>query len=184
MSRIFYSKPSYSPVSPQPHSRHHLIIADASGAARAAKLQAACAGPNTVLLIAPADARLPEAELREPRELADRLSALIAQLPAGTSCYLFGRESFIWPAAIRLQDLGTARSQIHVERCGPMVRDVLCIHCKTRMHDVTDTLVCCDGCDLLLWNYDHFSRRHGAYMGFQVNAEQADDTPVAEALSS
>lgn len=185
MSRIFYSKPNYTPLAPRPGHPHHLLITDGHGLDRALTLRDAVDAPCTLLLVdAPGDVKAPDATTCDTGELAERLPALVAGLPAGTACYLFGREAFIWPVATRLQHLGVARDHCLAERCGPLVRDVLCMHCKERLHDVSDNLAECTGCGRLLWNYDHFSRRLGAYMGFEVNAECAADIPERETLQA
>lgn len=187
MSRIFYSKPSYTPLAGQPGSPHHLLIADTHGLAHAARLRAQIDAPTTLVLAVTGDAGIQAASdalACPPDDLPDVLAEQLPALPAGTTCYLFGREAFIWPAAVHLRDLGVARGRILAERCGPPVRDVICVHCKQRNIDVPDNMVSCSGCGRLLWNYDHFSRRHGAYMGFQVNAEHPDDIPPREALQS
>jgi hypothetical protein len=165
-----------------------LLIADTDGLSRAQALHAELQQPNTLLLVGmPADQDgVEELDVRHPNQdaLIEQLPDLVTGLPAGTVCYLFGRESFIWPTITQLLALGLAREQCLAERCGPLVRDVVCSHCKQRMHDVGKNMVICDGCGRLLWNYDHFSTRLGAYMGFEVNAECPNDIPPREDLQA
>jgi hypothetical protein len=188
MSRIFYSKPRYQTLVPVPEHPHHLLIADTDGLSRARILHAELQEARTLLLVGmPSDKSGMEAvdqQYATQEALTEQLPGLITGLPAGILCYLFGRESFIWPTITQLQALGLAREQCLAERCGPLVRDVVCTHCKQRICDVGENMVNCDGCGRLLWNYDHFSARLGAYMGFEVNAECPDDIPPKEALQA
>jgi hypothetical protein len=188
MSRIFYSKPRYQALFPVLEHPHHLLITDIDGLSRAQALQTELQEASTLLLVGmPADqAGEKEVCVRYSNHdaLIEQLPGLVKGLPAGTVCYLFGRESFIWPTITQLHALGLAREHCLAERCGPLVRDVVCSHCKQRMQDVGENMVICDGCGRLLWNYDHFSPRLGAYMGFEVNAECPDDIPPREDLQA
>jgi hypothetical protein len=188
MSRIFYSKPRYQTLVPVPEHPHHLLIGDIDGLSRTQALHAELEEPSTLLLVGmSADQVCLEevgASYLTHDALIEQLPGLVKGLPAGTVCYLFGRESFIWPTITQLHALGLAREQCLAERCGPLVRDVICSHCKQRMRDVGENMVICDGCSRLLWNYDHFSPRLGAYMGFEVNAECPDEIPPREDLQT
>ncbi len=70
--------------------------------------------------------------------------------------------------------------EIHVEVTASTARRVWCTHCKTVTADVTTSIVACAGCGRTLEVYHHFSRRHGAYMGFQADAESPGELPEVE----
>lgn len=188
MSRKFYSKPEYASVTAKTGHPHHLLIADSDGLSRALQLRAEIPGPTTLLLVRDADddntLAGDDVQTASPQALTTRLNQHLAVLPAGTVCYLFGREAFIWPIATQLQTLGVQRSNCLPERCGPLVRDVVCVHCKQHNTNVAENMLTCGGCGRLLWSYDHFSRRLGAYMGFEVNAECPNEAPPREPLRS
>ena len=60
---------------------------------------------------------------------------------------------------------------------GSRARRVWCAHCKAVTEGATHDLVECVGCRRSLTVYHHFSRRLGAFMGFQADAEVAGELP-------
>lgn len=179
MQRQFYSKPQYRTLDALPERPHHVVIADSIGVEFARRLLADVDGDCSFVIVD--EVQPASAEDRCVRiassALAGYLAARLPQWPAGTGFYLFGREAFAWPVQNLLQDLCVPRSQCEVQRCGPLVRDVVCMHCRHTNRDVRETLVDCGGCARVLSVYDHFSRRLGCYMGFQANAECERDLP-------
>lgn len=184
MSRVFYSKPGYRTLEPVPGRLHHFLITDHLGAERAVALQAGAEGDSQCVVVCEQRswARLAQATPIAPHALPEYLAEQLRGLPAPTQFYLFGRESFIWRVYAMLETLHVPRAQCAVECCGPLERDVFCVHCRHTTSEVSHSPVQCGGCGRLLHVYDHFSRRLGCYMGFQVNAECESDIPAREAL--
>ena len=56
------------------------------------------------------------------------------------------------------------------------------VHCRTITRGVHTNIVSCSGCGRSLFVRDHFSRRLGAYMGFQIDAEVPGEVPAAEVV--
>ncbi len=108
------------------------------------------------------------------------LKRRLDQAHVGVRLYLIGSEAFI----CRLESLalaaGLLSSEIQAKTLTGEVR-VWCTHCKA----VTQTSACnlaeCRGCGRQLTVYHHFSKRHGAYMGFQADAELPGQLPEREA---
>jgi hypothetical protein len=98
-----------------------------------------------------------------------------------TSAAVGWRVKLIGPAddclALRAQAVraGLMDDEIQVASIDDRSRTVLCSHCATKT--TTDVgigaTVRCPGCGRELLVYHHVSRRHGAYLGFMSDAEQA-----------
>jgi hypothetical protein len=186
MAREFYSKPRYQKLTLMPDRPCHVVIADDLGREAASTLFESTGSNGLFLLLTDTEI---EAEGSGAIRLGnDQLEAYLAEtlsgLPPGTQFYLFGREQFLWPVHTRLMELHVPRSRCVLQRCGPIDRDVFCIHCQHTMQGINYTPVICSGCGRLLHVYDHFSKRLGCYMGFQVNAECETEIPEQEALHS
>lgn len=186
MVREFYSKPRYQELSLMADRPYHVVITDDWGSERAAALYEAAGDHAQCLLVTDsATAMGIRGAIPLPTDqLADYLAQTISGLPVGTQFYLFGKEQFLWPVHATLIELHVQRSHCASERCGPIDRDVFCIHCQHTMQGINHTPVICSGCGRLLHVYDHFSKRLGCYMGFQVNAECETEIPEQEALHS
>ena len=181
------SRPVYAPLCPDLLARRHWLVLEASaltaplqddlgrafalvgqplqtwwvGAAR----PAISLGPLTVLADLPAVIRaLGEAG---PFEVGDRL-------------YVQGTEPFIWAVALAARQAGLVPSQVRLAHAGSLQRKVWCTHCHGCTDGVTTHVVACAGCGRHLLVRDHFSRRHGAFMGVMVDAEVPGERPLPQ----
>lgn len=161
--------PAPSTLQPDPAGRAHLIVA-APGGRPVADLVASLAGPVEVLV------RCDDA----PGELEAALRARLSGASVGLRLYIAGSEGLVRRVTALALEAGMERDEIHSEVTASAARPVWCTHCKTVTPDVATTLVRCAGCGRTLEVYHHFSRRHGAYMGFQADAELPGDLPEAQ----
>ncbi|TIC80223.1 hypothetical protein E8D37_14795 [Nocardioides sp. GY 10127] len=69
---------------------------------------------------------------------------------------------------------GLTEEELTVGVTSVAVRDVWCVHCAATASAEVDLegVVACPGCSRSLLVYPHVSRRSGAHLGFQVDAEQ------------
>jgi len=153
-----------------PDAREHLVAAVPAGPA-VRRLRAEHArdghGPLT-LLEGDEDAVL--------AALAERLAAA----GVGLRLYVAGAEGFVRRAVRVGLDAGLVADEILTEVDAGAARDVWCSHCKAITRGVTTTVAPCAGCGRMLEVFHHFSRRHAAYMGFQVDAEVPGEIPEPE----
>jgi hypothetical protein len=189
------STPTYPDLDWDSCGRHHVLF---SGVADLSTLQSLLDTPppgaltvihlwpdvgtpqDLVPPVLPADARYVRAA-----DAASALSQLDQVLQAarmGTRLYLAGSEELIWRASRLAADLGLGEDEVRRWRCGALSRPVFCVHCRAALPDVQTNVVCCSGCARMLFVRDHFSRRLGAYMGFQVDAETPGELPQVQHL--
>ncbi|MGV6818201.1 MAG: dimethylamine monooxygenase subunit DmmA family protein [Thiotrichales bacterium] len=183
----FYSKPRYHETKAQNGSGVNIIFSDITGIPRARELIQQPEAGGKVYLVgtegqAAVDTKIADIIAEDSLEPVAR--NIFSNFPVNSAITLTGKESFIWRVQYCLLQIGFHAEQIQTVKCGPLTRDVFCVHCRTINGSVTHNLVSCEGCGRKLFVYDHFSRRLGSYMGFQVNAEAVDDIPELEALSS
>jgi dimethylamine monooxygenase subunit C len=186
MAREFYSKPRYQELTLMSDRPYHVVIADDLGREAASALYESAGSNSLILLVTDTETEVEgSGAIRLGKDqLEAYLAETLSSLPPGTQFYLFGREQFLWPVHTRLMELHVPRSRCALQRCGPIDRDVFCIHCQHTMQGINHTQAICSGCGRLLHVYDHFSKRMGSYMGFQVNAECEAEIPEQEALHS
>jgi len=103
----------------------------------------------------------------------DRLS----RASVGLRLYIAGPEGFVRRVAVAAAAAGLADDEVLVEVHGSGARRVWCAHCKVVTEGATHDLMPCAGCGRSLIVYHHFSRRLGAFMGFQADAEVAGELP-------
>ena len=160
--------PAPSTLQPDPTGRAHLIVA-APGGRAVAELAGALDGPVEVLVGSDA-----------PGELEGTLRERLSTASVGLRLYVAGSEALVRRVSALALEAGMERDEIHTEVTASAARPVWCTHCKAVTPDVATTLVACAGCGRMLEVYHHFSRRHGAYMGFQADAELPGDLPEAQ----
>lgn len=100
----------------------------------------------------------------------------LEQAHVGLRLYLVGAEAFTCPLESIAFGAGMLPSEIRSKILAGEVR-VWCTHCKAITAARGANLVECDGCGRQLTLYHHFSKRHGAYMGFQADAELPGELP-------
>lgn len=144
--------------------RRHVIVAGADASARAAAAawldEAELAGAGAVLVDA-GDA----ASLRAALETATATTRLLAA----------GSESDLAAATAGAELAGMTPKEVRaVLTDAAGTRPVQCVHCRAITHAeacVEETCECV-GCGVELLVFAHYSRRIGAYLGFQVDAEE------------
>lgn len=188
------SQPVYPELEWDRTGTHHILFVAAEDAALARRLYASPpAGTLTVIHVAdPAAGEAawnkdlpPQALHLAAPSLGDGLKLLndalyVAQM--GTRIYLAGPEDAIWQASQMADGYGVGRDEVRHAQIGSKARPVFCVHCRTITRGVHTNIVACSGCDRTLFVRDHFSRRLGAYMGFQIDAEVPGDVPAAEVI--
>ncbi len=100
----------------------------------------------------------------------------------GLRLYVVGPEGFVRRVVVAAAAAGLDDDEVLVEVRGSLARRVWCAQCKAVTEHVTRDLVECDGCGRSLTVYHHFSRRLGAFMGFQADAELAGELPEVREL--
>ncbi len=100
----------------------------------------------------------------------------------GLQIYLAGTEGLIGQAMQEAIAAGYPAGAIQTEHRGSVARRVQCVHCKGITEDVTTTPFVCSHCGLNLFVRDHYSRRHAAFQGVRVDAEDPGDIPAPEGL--
>jgi hypothetical protein len=189
------SRPVYGTLVARP-GRVHLFVADGEGAA--AILDLGAAAPPSLWATARI-AYVPGGSAG--RGFGDHLAGLgvrsyeerptiTAAMPLlrawldgarmGTQVYLAGTEVLIGRAMQVALDAGIDHSAIQAEHRGSLARRVQCVHCKGITEDVRTQPVRCASCGLMLLVRDHYSRRYGAFMGVNIDAEDPGDIPPIE----
>lgn len=184
-----HSQPVYPPLAWDPSGRRHLLLAAAADAAVIAPL-AACAPAGLELLElgppgGPWARALPAASCQALADADAALAGLQDRLAAarmGLRLYLAGPEDLIWRASRLAREAGLGEDALRRQRLGTLARPVWCVHCQQLHGAVRTSLLDCLGCGRKLLVRDHFSRRLGAYMGVQIDAEVPGDHPPPEVL--
>lgn len=183
------SRPVYLPLEPELAAGRHWLVLDAASMDQAllADLATAFAPVAERLQVWSLGPLPPAAGLGPVTELADLqalVGALAGQGPLRVSDRLCvqGRESWAWSVFLAARELGLAEGQIQLAHAGSQRRRVWCTHCHGCTEDVSSSTVACAGCGRELLVRDHFSRRHGAFMGVMVDAEVPGQRPVREEL--
>ena len=184
------SRPRYRALEPAPACRRHILVVE--GAALAAPLAAdvrrrfAGLGPTLHLLVAggasPGLAAGTEQAFATPEQAVAALAAALDGAAADWRLYALGTEPLLWAVALAARARGLAPGQVQLCHAGSGVRSVWCAHCHHVTGGVHTNLVRCDGCARCLLVRDHFSRRLGAFMGIQADAEAAGALPPVQRI--
>jgi dimethylamine monooxygenase subunit C len=119
--------------------------------------------------------------LADPRALAQAF-ALVETPRVSDRLYVQGTEPFVWSVALAAAQAGWQSGQLQLAHAGSLQRRVWCTHCHGLTEAVTSSIVACAGCARQLLVRDHFSKRHGAFMGVMVDAELPGCVPPAEEI--
>lgn len=189
------SRPVYGTLAARA-GKAHLMVADADGAE--ALLDLAAAAPDLMsrahVIYIPKETG--EAHAKRLRALSPaqfyvgpsfgaalpRLRKALADAHMGLQIYLAGTEGLIGQAMQEAIAAGYPAGAIQTEHRGSVARRVQCVHCKGITEDVTTTPFVCSHCGLNLFVRDHYSRRHAAFQGVRVDAEDPGDIPAPEGL--
>lgn len=80
------------------------------------------------------------------------------------------------------QDAGLPHDAIQTEHRGSGARRMQCVHCKGITENVETDPFVCSHCGLHLFVRDHYSRRHAAFQGVRVDAEDHGNIPKARGI--
>ncbi len=111
-----------------------------------------------------------------------RLHEVLSMAHMGARLYLVGNEDLLWQASRVADRFAICANQVRRYRVATLARPVFCVHCRALTRGVTTNVVDCGGCGRALFVRNHFSRRLGAYMGFQIDAEAPGNIPAMEEL--
>jgi hypothetical protein len=152
-------------------------LAQAFAAVRG-RLQTWCVGAGAATV---QSAGLAAVALPELSALAQAL-AQITPVLVSDRLYVQGTEPFVWAVAQAAKQAGWKPAQWQLAHAGSLQRRVWCTHCHQFTEGVTTSIVDCAGCGRHLLVRDHFSKRHGAFMGVMVDAEVPGSVPQAEEI--
>ncbi|WP_349828535.1 dimethylamine monooxygenase subunit DmmA family protein [Brevibacterium litoralis] len=130
---------------------------------------------------APCPVTLRSYEEADPTALAE-IAGAMKQSPVGVRLVLAGPQVDVHAARSRALGVGLVPEEILTSVTCAADIQLYCPHCKevnrsrARVGDTTS----CLGCRRDLLVYHHFSRRHAAYLGFMVDAEDPAAQPRAE----
>lgn len=173
---------------------HHILFAAAEDGALARRLLGSAPAGRLTLIHLNGSANPDSAWARttaddvlylETHSLPEALELLRDALYSacmGSRLYLAGPEDVIWQASQLADDFGMSRDEVQRTQIGTLARPVFCVHCRAITRGVHTNIVTCSGCQRALFVRDHFSRRLGAYMGFQIDAEVPGEVPAEEVL--
>ena len=182
------SRPVYGTLEPRP-GKAHLMIADAEGAEALLDLAARDAGlmAGAHIIYIPKHADLAGAlRALSPAQMyvgpsyaaaVPRIRKVLGDAHMGLQVYLAGTEGLMGQAMNEAMAAGIPPGAIQTEHRGSVARRMQCVHCKGITEDVEVDPFVCSHCGLNLFVRDHYSRRHAAYQGVCVDAEDPGNVP-------
>jgi hypothetical protein len=104
----------------------------------------------------------------------DGLAALLENARVGWHFVIVGSEALVGSVRAQLLAAGAMDAEITPVVDDPEHRRVYCPHCQcvTSGPTAVGSTVDCAGCGAPLAVYHHFSRRHGAYLGYRLDSEE------------
>jgi hypothetical protein len=111
-----------------------------------------------------------------------QLDACLGAAAMGARLYIAATETRIWSVWEVAKRYAMGRDQVRTQCIASAARPVFCVHCRATTPDVRTNIGDCTGCGRKLLVRDHFSRRLGAYMGFQIDAEVPGEIPAIEEI--
>ena len=190
------TRPVYGVLEPHQGSAH-LMVADGEGGGAILDLFAKAADrgidlkADTHLIYVKAAngtdmgdelARLGVARFYHGPSLAAAMSRIrkaLGDAHMGLQIYLAGTETLIGVTQSEAMKVGFPHDGIHSEHRGSLARRVQCVHCKGITENVTTDPMVCSHCGLHLFVRDHYSRRHAAFQGVNIDAEDKGQIPAA-----
>ncbi|WP_120495597.1 dimethylamine monooxygenase subunit DmmA family protein [Kiloniella sp. EL199] len=184
------SRPLYGVLKPR-QGKFHLMIADAEGAE--ALFDVALADPEIMakshIMYFPKNTG--QSYIGKLEELGaaqlyigpsyeasvSRLRKILNDAKVGLQIYLTGTESLIGQGMQEVAAAGIPHTEVQTEHRGSVARRMQCVHCKGITEDVIYDPFVCSHCGLNLFVRDHYSRRHAAFQGVCVDAENPGDIP-------
>ncbi|MGK2939237.1 MAG: dimethylamine monooxygenase subunit DmmA family protein [Solirubrobacteraceae bacterium] len=168
-----------------PSARVHLIAAspaDDAVTALLAQWRETRGGTAALLHVGPAPEGAPAdtTMAADGEDLAARLTARLREARVGIRVYVAGDEGFVRATSAAALAAGLLPDEMRTEVTASAARRVWCSHCRAITEGVTTTVTPCAGCGRTLEVFHHFSRRRGAYLGFQADAEAPGELPEPE----
>lgn len=180
------SRPSYPGLKPDIYAKKNVVVADDASAVDDLLTHADTdfAKRCTVLLIGPNDTSFRKASVCAAvwtfptiATAMNRLSGILRNARMGLRLYAAGTEPLIGSVVKIAIENGIEHNSIRTEHRGSTKRRVQCVHCKGLTEDVTTNPVTCAHCGISLLVRDHYSRRHAAFMGVRIDAENPGEIP-------
>ena len=186
------STPRYNPLQWQENAQHHHIFALGSESFDVIKIllsQADKIENVTIHLCIDDTIDKPQWEHIDSHQIhiISQVEGLLAKADhifqhslMGDVFYIACPEMYIWKIYKESIKYGILREQFQMWHVGSAMRSVYCCHCNTTHDNVTSNIFQCDGCNQMIFIYDHFSRSNASYLGFRVDAETPNDYPEPE----
>ena len=111
-----------------------------------------------------------------------RIRRVLSDAHMGLQVYLAGTEGLMGQAQNEAMAAGIPHSAIQTEHRGSVARRMQCVHCKGITENVMTDPFVCSHCGLNLFVRDHYSRRHAAYQGVCVDAEDPGNVPEKKGI--
>ncbi|WP_166418307.1 dimethylamine monooxygenase subunit DmmA family protein [Cochlodiniinecator piscidefendens] len=172
--------------------KSHLMIADAEGAEAILDIATPELMENTHIIYIPKGANhadklraLAPAQFYEGPSYdasVQRIRRVLSGAHMGLQVYLTGTESLMGQAMRETSTAGIPHSAVQTEHRGSVARRMQCVHCKGITEDVELDPFVCSHCGLNLFVRDHYSRRHAAYQGVCVDAEDHGNIPEPKGI--
>ncbi len=190
------SRPRYGKLAPR-DGAGHLMVADGEGAEAILELVAKAgagaadmlSGTHIVYMPGPNGTDMSERlktlgadvffRAADYATAQPRLKKLFADAHMGLQIYLAGTEGLIGQVQRDAMEAGLPHTAVQTEFRGSSVRRVQCVHCKGITENVRTDPFKCSHCGLNLFVRDHYSRRHAAFQGVNIDAEDPGLVPEA-----
>lgn len=108
-----------------------------------------------------------------------RIRRVLGGAHMGMQIYLAGTEGLIGQVQRDAVEAGLPHTGVQTEHRGSTARRVQCVHCKGITEHVRTDPFQCSHCGLHLFVRDHYSRRHAAFQGVNIDAEDQGRVPPA-----
>lgn len=185
------SRPVYGTLEPRP-GKHHLMIADAEGAAAILEIASPDLMAMTHIIYVPRGTDFAQ-KLRDlnPAQFyegptyeasSSRIRRVLQDAHMGLQVYLAGTEGLMGQAQTEAMQAGIPHTAIQTEHRGSVARRMQCVHCKGITEDVETDPFVCGHCGLNLFVRDHYSRRLAAYQGVCIDAEDPGNVPEPKGI--
>ena len=185
------SRPRYGVLVVRPGSSH-LMLADGDGAGAILDLALGAAvlaathiiyvpGVNGVDMSGELQAIGPAQFVRCPTfaTALPRLQKVLSDAHMGLQIYAAGTEGLMGQVQREVVAAGLPHTALQMEPRGSLARRVQCVHCKGITENVTVDPFQCSHCGLHLFVRDHYSRRHAAFQGVNIDAEDPGSVPAS-----
>ena len=97
----------------------------------------------------------------------------------GLQIYAAGTDGLMGQVQREVGAAGLPHTALQMEHRGSLARRVQCVHCKGITENVVHDPFQCSHCGLHLFVRDHYSRRHAAFQGVNIDAEDPGSVPAS-----